>query len=53
LVDSELLEKTAEHVAHNGSEFEKILMQREQHKQEFAFLKHESPYRAYYDHHVA
>lgn len=28
-------------------------MQRQQHKQEFAFLKPESPYRAYYDHHVA
>lgn len=40
-------------MAHNGSEFEKILIQREQHKPEFAFLKPESPYRAYYDHKVA
>jgi splicing factor 3A subunit 1 len=40
-------------VALNGSEFEKILIEREQHKPEFAFLRTESPYRAYYDHRVA
>lgn len=28
----EFLEKTAEHVALNGSDFEKILIEREQHK---------------------
>lgn len=28
-------------------------MEREQHKPEFAFLKHDSPYRPYYDHRVA
>jgi hypothetical protein len=40
-------------VALNGSEFEKILIEREQHKPEFAFLKPDSPYRAYYDYKVA
>lgn len=48
-----MLEKTAEHVALNGSDFEKILVQREQFKPEFAFLKIDSPYRPYYDHQVA
>lgn len=49
----ELAEKTAEHVATNGSEFEKMLIEREQHKAEFAFLQPNSPYRAYYDHKVS
>ena len=47
------MEKTAEHVATNGLAFEKVLMEREQNKMEFSFLKTDSPFRPYYDHRVA
>ena len=40
-------------MATNGLAFEKVLVDREQHKPEFAFLKTDSPYRPYYDHRVA
>lgn len=46
-------DKTAQHVAKNGSEFEKALIEMEQNKPEFAFLRKDNPYRAYYDHLVA
>lgn len=48
-----MVEKTAAHVAKNGSEFEQALIEIEQNKPEFSFLKRENPYRAYYDHMVA
>ena len=52
LRDVELVEKTAHHVALNGSEFEQMILEREQHKMEFAFLLRDNPYRSYYDHMV-
>ena len=48
-----MVEKTASHVAKNGSQFEKALIEIEQNKPQFSFLKKENPYRAYYDHMVA
>lgn len=48
-----MVEKTAYHVARNGSEFEKALIEMEQHKPEFSFLLKDNPYRSYYDHMVA
>lgn len=48
-----VVEKTALHVAKNGSQFEKALIEMEQHKPQFSFLLKENPYRPFYDHMVA
>lgn len=48
-----MVEKTAYHVAQNGSQFEKALFEIEQNKPEFSFLHKDNPYRGYYDHMVS
>ena len=45
----EIADKTAEYVAKNGSTFEDLVLKTEYSNPKFCFLKHEDPYRAYYD----
>jgi hypothetical protein len=45
----QMIEKTAEYVARNGSQFEEIIYNNEKDNPGFFFLKLDNPYRAYYD----
>lgn len=45
----QMIEKTAEYVARNGSQFEEIIYNNEKDNPSFFFLKLDNPYRAYYD----
>ena len=44
-----VVEKTAEYVSKNGSQFEEIIYNNEKNNPQFSFLKLNDPYRAYYD----